>query len=212
MNKKLLTALACGTLLTLSACGSSEAVSNDEVKTKEKEKVTEEVKKDDKKETKESTKGSRSNPVTFNETATFEDTIYNQDSSKFEEFKAQVEISILEVKRGEEAYEILKAENQFNEPAPEGKEWALVKVKGKVVDAETEDHPYNLFDMNLQFVSNNGQVYKNEQSAVAPNELHHELFRGAEGEGYITQVVDVGDDFKIQYEVAGGKKIYFNSK
>lgn len=212
MNKKLLAALACGTLLTLSACGSSEEASNNEVKTKEKEKVAEETKKDDKKETKESAKGSRSNPVAFNEAATFEDTFYSSDSSSSDRFKAEIELSILEVIRGDEAYQILKTENQFNEPAAEGKEWALVKVKGKIVDAETEDHPYLLSDMNLDFVSSSGQVYNNEQHAVAPNELRQELFKGAEGEGYIVQAVDVGDDFKIQYELNGGKKVFFNSK
>lgn len=210
MNKKLLAALACGALLTLSACGSSEEASNDDVTTKEK--VTEEVKKEEKKETKESSKGSRSNPIAFNESATFKDIIHSSDSSKFEEFKADVEISILEVIRGDQAYQILKAENQFNEPAPEGKEWVLVKVKGKVVDSETEDHPYALYDMKFQLVSNSGKVYQGDQSAVTPNGLHHELFKGAEGEGYISEVVDIGDDFKIQYDTVLGKKIFFNSK
>lgn len=213
MNKKLITTLACSTLLFgLAACGSNEKTSND-VQTKEKNQPQQEAKKETtKEENKESAKGNRSNPVAFNESATINDVILNSDGGEFKKFKAKVEFSVLEVIRGDQAQQILQQENQFNKPAPEGREWALVKVKGKVIEAETEDYPYPLYSSNVSLVSNEGQVYKHELSAVVPNELHQELFKGAEGEGYIYQDVKVGDDFKVQFETHEGKKVFFKTK
>ncbi|VXC71411.1 DUF4352 domain-containing protein [Bacillus mycoides] len=213
MYKKMGTIALTGALaFSLAACGSNEKASND-VQTKEKEQPKQEVKKETtKEENKESAKGNRSNPVAFNESATINDVILNSDGGEFKKFKAKVEFSVLEVIRGEQAQQILQQENQFNKPAPEGREWALVKVKGKVIDAETEDYPYPLYSSNISLVSNEGQVYQHELSAVVPNELHQELFKGAEGEGYIYQDIKIGDDFKIQFETHEGKKVFFKSK
>nr|WP_245003008.1 hypothetical protein [Bacillus nitratireducens] len=159
-----------------------------------------------------SSKGNRSNPIQINEMVTINDLILNSDGGTFKKFNTKVELSIIEVLRGDQAYQMLKKENQFNKPAPEGKEWVLVKVKGKVVDSETQDYEYFLSDMNVNLVSNDGRVYNRELSAVTPNQLHQKLYKGAEGEGYISQVVNIGDDFKIQFETHDSKKIFFNSK
>ncbi|EEL30961.1 hypothetical protein bcere0019_59460 [Bacillus cereus Rock3-28] len=203
MYKKLGTIALTGALaFSLAACGSNEKTSNGV-----------ETKKDNSKEGKtESAKGNRSNPIAFNETASIDDVILNTDGGEFKKFKAKVEVSILEVIRGEQAFGILKKENEFNEPAPEGKEWVLVKVKGKVVDAETQDFEYLLSDMNFKLVSKEGQVYNHELSAVTPNQLHQKLYKGAEGEGYISQVVNAGDDFTIQFETQKQNKVFFKSK
>ncbi|CAH2464438.1 MULTISPECIES: hypothetical protein [Bacillus cereus group] len=213
MYKRLGTIAFTGALsFSLAACGSNEKTSNG-VETKEKEQTKQETKKDNSKEEKaESAKGNRTNPIAFNETASIDDVILNTDGGEFKKFKAKVEVSILEVIRGEQAFAILKQENQFNKPAPEGKEWVLVKVKGKVVDAETQDFEYLLSDMNFKLVSKEGQVYNHELSAVAPNQLHQKLYKGAEGEGYISQVVNTGDDFMIQFETHKLAKVFFKSK
>lgn len=213
MYKKILLTLACSSLIFgLAACGSNEQTNNS-VQTKEKEQAPQDTTKEKQKESKtESAKGTRSNPINFNETATVNDVIFNSEDGKFEKFKTNVELSILEVIRGDQAFEILKKENQFNEAAPEGKEWVLVKIKGKVTDAETQDHEYDLFGSNFKLVSNDGHVYNNDQYAVTPNELHQKLYKGAEGEGYISQLVNTGDDFKIQFETHESKKVFFNSK
>lgn len=213
MYKKMGTIALAGALaFSLAACGSNEKTSNG-VETKEKEQPKQETKKDNSKEGKtESTKGNRSNPIAFNETASIDDVILNTDGGEFKKFKAKVEVSVLEVIRGEQAFGILKKENEFNEPAPEGKEWVLVKVKGKVVDAETQDFEYLLSDINFKLVSKEGQVYNHELSAVTPNQLHQKLYKGAEGEGYISQVVNTGDDFTIQFETHKQNKVFFKSK
>jgi hypothetical protein len=205
--KKGLLALFSTLLVVFAAACSSEQTG---VETKEKETASEtNTKPEEKKEEKkEPVKGTRSNPVAFNETAIITQDIYDDNSESYE---AKIELSIIEVIRGQQAFDILKKENQFNEPAPDGFEWVLVKAKGKVVESETEDYPYWLSGMNFKFVGSDGKVSNEEVSAVVPDELADELYNGAEGEGYFADVVKVNDDFKLEFE-GYGSSVFFNSK
>lgn len=204
--KKVLLVLFSSLLMIFSAACASEETG---VETKEKTASEPEKKTEEKKEEKkESAKGSRSNPVTFKEAAVISQDIYDDNSDSY---KAKLELSILEVTRGQQAFDILKKENEFNEPAPDGFEWVLVKAKGKVVEAETEDHPYWLSGSNFKFVGSDGKVSNEDVSAVVPDELADELYNGAEGEGFFAGVVKVNDDFKLEFEAAG-PSVFFNTK
>ncbi|MGD6780186.1 hypothetical protein ACQCT3_10670 [Sutcliffiella horikoshii] len=59
------------------------------------------------KDTTESEVGNRSNPVPFQETMTIQDVIFDDESSSFD---ATVNVQVLEVIRGEEAWAIISAE------------------------------------------------------------------------------------------------------
>lgn len=194
----------------ISACGSSEQTSQ-AVETKEKEHSEQEVKKKNFKEEKgDSTRGSHSNPIAINEVVTVDDVIPNNDSEKSQKIKA--EISIPEVIRGNQAYEILKQKDQVNRPAPEGKEWVLIKVKGKLVDAEPKDFIYLLDDSYFELVSKENQVYDDSQHAITPNPLPKEIYKDAEVEGYVSKLVNVGDEFMIRFETYEHKYKFFKSK
>ncbi|MGH0515329.1 hypothetical protein [Bacillus cereus] len=211
MKKKLLISLTCcALLLGISACGSSEKTSQ-AVETKEKEQSKQEVKKENFKEEKtESTRGSHSNPIAINEIVTVDDVISKNEKSQ--EIKAKVEISIPKVIRGDQAYEILKQQEQANRPAPEGKEWVLIKVKGKLVDAETQDFIYLLDDLYFELVSKEDQVYDDPQHAITPNPLPKKIYKGAEVDGYISKLVNAGDEFMIRFETYEHNHIFFESK
>lgn len=213
MNKKLFISLTCGALLLgISACGSSEKTSQ-AVETKEKEQSKQELKKENVKEEKiDSTRGSHSNPIAINEIVTVDDVISNNDGEKSQKIKAKVEISIPKVIRGDQAYEILKQKEQVNRPAPEGKEWVLIKVKGKLVDAETQDFIYLLDDLYFELVSKADQVYDDPQHAITPNPLPKEIYKGAEVDGYISKLVNAGDEFMIRFETYEHNYIFFESK
>lgn len=209
--KKVLLILFSTLLMIFSAACSSEETGG--VETKEKttsntDEKPEENKEEKKEEKKESAKGTRSNPVTFKEAAVIPETIYDDNSDAF---KAKIELSIIEVIRGQQAFDILKKENQFNDPAPEGFEWVLVKAKGKVVESETEDYPYWLSESDFKFVGSDGKVSNEDVSAVVPDELSDELYNGAEGEGYFADVVKVNDDFKLEFE-GTDSSVFFNTK
>ncbi|MEK4931703.1 MULTISPECIES: hypothetical protein [Bacillus] len=214
MNKKLFISLTCGALLLgISACGSSEKASQ-AIETKEEEQSKQKMKKENFKEGKtDPTRGIRSNPIVINEIVTVDDVISNNNNGKNpQEIKAKVEISIPKVIRGDQAYEILKQTEPANRPAPEGKEWVLIKVKGKLVDAETQDFIYSLDDLHFELVSKEDQVYDDPQHAITPNPLPKKIYKGAEIDGYISKLVDTGDEFMIRYETYQHNFIFFESK
>lgn len=221
MYKKLSTIALTGALaFSLTACGSNEKNQN-EVSAKEKEQPKQEIKKDNSKEEKvEVTKDNLSNPIEFNKVATIEDIILvNEDNHYgFRRFKTKAEVSIAEVIRGKQAYEILKQESEkYNdtlEPAPKGMEWVLVKIKSKVLDSETEEFGYLLSDINFELVSKEGQEYNHEKSATTrvPDSLSLQLKKGTEGEGYISRLVNTDDDFMVRLTTRKLDKVFFKSK
>lgn len=192
-------------LVILAACGdideknTREVKSNRDVASESQDTAQEEV------EEKEKPIGTRSNPLPFGDTITVKENIYDDS---FNSYASLVEITILETIRGEEAWTIIQNENQFNDPADEGFEYALVKVKGFLKESETEDDSLYFSSMNFNFVSNEGEVY-DWASAVIPNELSKELFNGGTAEGYIVNQVKIGDDFKVSYNSSEGSPVFF---
>ena len=100
--------------------------------------------------------GTRSNPLPFGDTITVKENIYDDS---FNSYESLVEITLLEIIRGDEAWALIQEENMYNEPAEEGFEYAIVKVKGFLKESETEDDSLYFSSMNFNFVSNEGEVY-----------------------------------------------------
>ncbi|MFD1206281.1 hypothetical protein ACFQ38_14375 [Sporosarcina contaminans] len=192
-------------LVILAACGdideknTREVKSDRDVASESQDTTQEDV------EEKEKPIGTRSNPLPFGDTITVKENIYDDS---FNSYASLVEITLLETIRGEEAWTIIQNENQFNDPADEGFEYALVKVKGFLKESETEDDSLYFSSMNFNFVSNEGEVY-DWASAVIPNELSKELFSGGTAEGYIVNQVKIGDEFKISYDSSEGSPVFF---
>ncbi|WP_252504446.1 DUF4352 domain-containing protein [Sporosarcina sp. Marseille-Q4943] len=194
--------------MILAACGDIDEKNTREVKSSadeatESQEATETAKEEV--EEKEKPLGTRSNPLPFGDTITVKENIYDDSFNSYESF---VEITLLETIRGEEAWKIIQGENMYNEPADEGFEYVLVKVKGFLKESETEDDSLYFSSMNFNFVSNDGEVY-DWKSAVIPNELDKELYNGGTAEGYIVNQVKVGDDFKISYDSSEGSPVFF---
>ena len=141
----------------------------------------------------------------FAETITVKENIYDDSFNSYESY---LEITLLESIRGEEAWTIIEEENMFNEPAMDGFEYVLIKVKGFLKESETDDDSLYFSDMNFKFVSNEGEVYE-WASAVIPNGLTTELYNGGTAEGYIANQVKVGDDFKVSYDSSEGSPVFF---
>ena len=150
--------------------------------------------------------GTRSNPLPFGDTITVKENIYDDS---FNGYAALVEVTLLEAIRGEAAWEMVKAENQFNEPAEEGYEYVLISVKGFLKEAETEDDSLYFSDMKFKFVSEEGEVY-DWASVVTPNELSKELYNGGTAEGNIINQVKIGEDFKVSYDSSEGSPVFFS--
>ncbi|WP_088005531.1 hypothetical protein [Indiicoccus explosivorum] len=135
--------------------------------------------------------GTRSNPLPFGDTITADVNIYGDG---IDAYPASLDLTVTEVIRGQDAWNIVLAENQFNESPTEGYEYALVKVKGALKDAETENYPFHLFSMDFEYVDQEGTTYP-LVSTVTPQELSGELYNGGAVEGYVANQVKIGDNF-----------------
>ncbi|AOV09108.1 hypothetical protein [Sporosarcina ureilytica] len=206
--KKRLYVLGVVSLLLLTACGDIDAKNDREVMSNENstsEEQESEIKEEVEKEEKEKAVGTRSNPLPFGDTITVKERIYDDS---FNGYDASLEITLLETIRGEEAWAIIQKENQFNESAEDGFEYVLIKVKGFLKDADTDDDSLFFSSFDFDFVSDDGEVY-GMTSAVIPDELQKELYNGGTGEGYIYGQVKVGDDFKVSYDSSEGSPVFF---
>lgn len=206
--KKILMVCSVIFMLLLAACGDIDEKNTREVKSdaevaSDAQNETEVEQKEV--EEKEKPVGTRSNPLPFGDTITVKENIYDDSFNSYESF---VEITLLETIRGDEAWALIQKENMFNEPAEEGFEFAMVKVKGFLKESETEDDSLFFSRMSFDFVSNEGEVY-DQATVVVPNELSKELYNGGTAEGYIVNQVKVEDDFKVSYDSSEGSPVFF---
>ncbi|MEM5591334.1 hypothetical protein AAHH67_05505 [Niallia circulans] len=180
-----------------------------DVKMKESDEAQEEVqKKSDKKEEAKSKLGSRTNPVPFKKTVTVEDELYND---KGESFPIKFDLTVLEVTRGEDAYQKLKSMNEFNEPAPDGYEWLLAKTKVKFTESATKDLSLYIDGiMNFEMVSENGDIYSGDILGTTDPEFSYEMYVGNEKEGYISGLVKKGEKAQLRYEEMLGGNVFLN--
>lgn len=204
---KVLSVSALSAML-LAACGGGNDVSTTEKSdetTQNQSSETEDVKEEKKEESK---VGTRSNPVKINEVATIETVTIDDE---YNEYKTTIDLSVEEVIRGEEAQSQLKQMNEFNEDAPEGYEWVLVKSKVKVTDSETEDYPFTIDGiMNFKFVSESGDIYDGDIVGSTEPDFSFEMYNGNEKEGYIAGLVKAGEDAKMEYDSWTGNKVFFD--
>ena len=115
MKKIKLIGIAILSISLLGACSTNEK----KVSVSKGEKTSQSSKKEEKKEPVKSEQGKRSNPVKIGEVASLKEKFFD-DSHKSHDGK--LDISITEVKKGDEAWGIISQANMFNEQAPEGYE------------------------------------------------------------------------------------------
>lgn len=159
-------------------------------------------------ETNSNNEGTRSNPLTLGDIATIDVTINGEDYD--DRFDGVIELTVHDVIIGDEAYEMLVEENQFNDPAPEGYEWALVDVNLELIESETEDHAFYVMDL-LEIVESDGSTAPRE-SAVTPNSFGGDhIYSGGSSSGYSSALVPEGDTFLIKYDGRSSGDVFFES-
>lgn len=203
--------LLAGSLITLVACG-ADTVENkedvvvdntEEVEMPEESKVEEEVSE------KESEYGKRGNPVPVGEWASIEESIYDDEDNALD---AVFNLRITDVVRGEEAFGILKNENQFNEEAPEGHEWVIVSLEAKLVEGD-EDFPFTVVPWFSIIDSTGSEVSQDDWGTLDGNEYGYvDLFEGGETSGRYVFYTLEGDDTLLSYEQFLNGSTYFSLK
>lgn len=195
--RKLLSVLGVGIMSVgvLTACGSTEEVSIEE------NGATEEIAPKEKEEQKDvaSEVGTRTNPVKVGETLIIEGVTVTDLDDWEKQTVGDFNLTLNKVTRGEEAYNMIKGYNQFNEPAPEGYEYALLDftLTGSIEDPNIPEYisPF------LTVISSDGSEVE-QGSVVLENEFgSKDLYDGGTVTGHLAAIVPVGDgDVVVKYE------------
>lgn len=103
------------------------------------------------------------------------------------------DVEVLEIKRGEEAWRDIQVANSFNEPAPDGMEYLLVKILVKSTYADSETHSISGCDFDVT-----GDTLINYTcsmaSVVEPDpQLDASLFSGGEAEGWAAYLISLNE-------------------
>ncbi|GEK91181.1 hypothetical protein [Alkalibacterium kapii] len=213
-NKFLKILLFSSMSLTLASCSSREVQDTDSVEdasTETAESTTDqETGNDAEAETEESTSelGKRSNPVPVGESITYTETYYGDDMES--EYEAEFELKVTDVVRGEEAFNTLKAENEFNEAAPEGMEWAIISLEGQLHQGD-EDVPYPVYPTFTVVDSDGSEVPQDIYGTFDGNEFGYvDLFPGGTTSGRIAKYMPVDDESLLVLDDMIGSGIYFS--
>ncbi|HSD84372.1 MAG TPA: hypothetical protein VLG46_10950 [Anaerolineae bacterium] len=102
------------------------------------------------------------------------------------------QVQLLESKRGEEAAQLIRAVNQFNPPASDGKEYLLVKLRVKSLHSAGQAHPIQGGDFKLT----GDRLTRYLPVGVVPPDpqLQAELLPGGGTEGWIVYEIGLGED------------------
>ena len=103
-----------------------------------------------------------------------------------------MELELLELISGDEAWEIVHEGNQFNDSPGAGKEYILAKFRVKILEAETE--PYDINHAQFDAYSATGVEYTGFLSVAGIEpDLRVNLYEGAEHIGYTYFMVKTDD-------------------
>ena len=105
-------------------------------------------------------------------------------------------MTVVEAVRGDAAYQMILAANQFNDAAPPGSEWMMVHVE---VEYDGDDVGMLELDHDIFAVVTNGQAihYKdtyNYRPCCLASPVEFELFQGGKADGWIALAVKTDDD------------------
>lgn len=145
--------------------------------------------------------GTRKNPAGIGET-------FKVTRDDWLDGSATIEIELTEVISGEEAWNMVKSGNRFNDEPPEGKEYMLAKFKISVIDAEEE--PFDLNHAYFDVVSGGGIEYTDfiSVSGLEPD-LRADIYTGATHEGWTYFLVDTDDNPLAVFDRKDDSEIWF---
>jgi hypothetical protein len=102
------------------------------------------------------------------------------------------EVTLLEIIRGNQAWQRIRQANEFNEPAPPGQEYLLARMRFKLTGGPSPDRQYALWYGAFTAVSQDGRDYPLSDVVVPEPPIDANLYPGASHEGWA--VFQVSDD------------------
>lgn len=108
---------------------------------------------------------------------------------------------------GNQAWQMILAENQFNEPAPAGMKYILVKFKLKAL--QVQQGTFYVGNYNFEAVSKSGTVYEYASVVKPTPEFGAELYTGGENEGWTVFLVKEDDQPTIVWNKGQTDELWF---
>ena len=102
-------------------------------------------------------------------------------------------IAVLEVMRGEKAWETVKAADPSNRPPDPGMEYVVVRIRFEYEAQAGRDQSYGIRDEQFAAVSGEGKPYERPSAAPPAPALNGRLYPGDSLEGWIVLSVSVHD-------------------
>jgi hypothetical protein len=103
-------------------------------------------------------------------------------------------IAIMEIERGEKAWDLVKAANQSNKPPDVGMEYIAARIKFVFgAKGSSEDLSYGIRDEQFASISESGKQYERPLIIPPKPELSGRLYPGDSLEGWLVFLVSVGD-------------------
>lgn len=146
--------------------------------------------------------GSREKPIRKGDTA-----VFNGMDTLFDQYR--LELTVTDVKRGQEAWALAVAGNRFNKKPEAGKEYLLVTYKIKVLDS-ADGKAVSLNNALFKFVSQKGVKYNDFVSLAGLKPALTDLYKGGEAEGIVYGMVDEGDQPLVVFLERNDGGIWFS--
>ena len=143
----------------------------------------------------------RSNPAPHKTTVTVAvDDILNKFSAS---------VSVGEIIRGEDAWQLVQEANQFNKEPANGYEYLLAKITIKIIKTEKADSQIDISGYSFKLVSSAGKDYESSFAVDPEPSLNSRLYAGASNTGWAVFTVKKEDaspllTFGRKYDGTGG--------
>lgn len=121
-------------------------------------------------------------------------------------------LEVTSVFRGQSAWAAIRDKNQFNDPAPAGKEYVLASIKA-TVDSVSTDGSVSISKYDFTAFSDSNAEYKAASVVVPSPELTGSAYSGGTLEGFVVFLVDETDTApKMVYgaDRSGGGGVWFS--
>ena len=123
-------------------------------------------------------------PAPIGTTITYVDTFFDN--------QYVLNITVIKIIRGNDAWKMIKEANIFNDPPKDGYEYMLVKVRVKYISGPS-GQGYYINPESFKAVSENGVMYENPFVVVPDPELEGTVFQGATKEGWLVFEISIND-------------------
>ena len=115
----------------------------------------------------------------------------------FESYSA--EVTLLELVRGDMAWQAVKEANQFNDPPKEALEYLLARIHFKLTRMGDPEEKFNLSSFHFSAVSREGRDYDLPWIVEPEPSIQAGLYEGANHEGWVVFEVGIEDEPLISY-------------